>query len=311
MNRLDLPQVTRTYQNHVMDSTHWQHYTPCAGDVVVSTSYKSGTTWMQYIVLQLIYSGEGVPNLSSVSPWVDFRLLPVPELKRILETSQKRRCLKTHLALDGLPYYPQVNYIVVGRDARDVFMSWWNHYSNFTDQAYDGLNNTPGRVGDPMPRCPQDILDYWRIWITCGWFPWEQEGYPHSGNLHHTQSWWQFRHLPNLLFVHFSDLLANLEQEIARVAEFLAIPASPALIATIANAVSLQEVKKDPTKLLDPDQARFIWKDGVKTFFHKGTNGRWKDVLTREDLALYEQTAAAVLRPDCRRWLETGRIALP
>ena len=47
MNK-QLHQVTRTYQNHVLDSTRWQHYQPRADDIVVSTSYKSGTTW-QYL----------------------------------------------------------------------------------------------------------------------------------------------------------------------------------------------------------------------------------------------------------------------
>ncbi|MBV7327802.1 sulfotransferase domain-containing protein [Chloroflexi bacterium TSY] len=211
----NLPTVSRIYQNHTFDSTRWEHYTPRDGDVVISTSYKSGTTWMQHIVLQLIYLGREVPKLTEVSPWLDFRVsMPIEDLAKMLDAQTERRCIKTHLALDGLPYYPDVNYIIVGRDARDVFMSWWNHYSNYTDEAYTKLNTLPDRVGDPMPRCPQDIREYWRTWISRGWFEWESEGYPHSGNLHHTQSWWQFRHLPNVLFVHFNDLLGNVKEEI-------------------------------------------------------------------------------------------------
>jgi aryl sulfotransferase len=96
--------------------------------------------------------------------------------------------MKSHLPLDALPYYPQVKYIVVGRDARDVFMSFWDHYSNFTDATYAGLNDPRGRIGPPMPPCPQDIHECWTNWINRGWFEWESEGYPHSGNLYHTQS---------------------------------------------------------------------------------------------------------------------------
>jgi len=50
-----------------------------------------------------------------------------------------------------------------------------------------------------------------------------------------------------------------------------------------------------------------IFKEGAKTFFFKGTNGRWKDVLSAEELALYDAKAAQVLTPDCRAWLEQGR----
>ncbi len=53
-----------------------------------------------------------------------------------------------------------------------------------------------------------------------------------------------------------------------------------------------------------------IFKEGAKTFFYKGTNDRWKDVLTAEELSLYEEKAAQVLTPDCRAWLERGRKAL-
>ena len=46
-----------------------------------------------------------------------------------------------------------------------------------------------------------------------------------------------------------------------------------------------------------------FFEGGARRFFHKGTNGRWRGVLTEEDLALYE-TAAARLDPELRSWLE-------
>ena len=49
-----LPRMTRVYQNHHLDSTRWDRYRPRENDVIVSTSYKSGTTWMQMILYQLL-----------------------------------------------------------------------------------------------------------------------------------------------------------------------------------------------------------------------------------------------------------------
>jgi aryl sulfotransferase len=60
---------------------------------------------------------------------------------------------------------------------------------------------------------------------------------------------------------------------------------------------------------LDPG-LKNVWKEGAKSFFHKGTNGRWRDVLSAEEVQMYEEKAAQVLTPDCRAWLEQGRIAL-
>lgn len=220
-----------------------------------------------------------------------------------LEAQQHRRFIKTHLALDGLPYYPQVKYIVVGRDARDVFMSFLNHFANFNEEFVRALNEAPGRVGPsmPVPAYPGDPHEFWRNWITRGWFAWESEGYPSYGNMHHTQSWWNYRQLDNILFVHYNDLLSDLPSEIRRMAGFLDIPISDETIAEIVPDVSLTSLRRsaEADKLLD-----WAFKEGAQTFFFKGTNGRWKDVLTNEELAMYEKTASKVLTPDCRAWLE-------
>jgi aryl sulfotransferase len=49
------------------------------------------------------------------------------------------------------------------------------------------------------------------------------------------------------------------------------------------------------------------WKGGAQTFMNKGTNGRWREVLSAEELAQYDSLCAKALTPDCRRWLESGR----
>jgi aryl sulfotransferase len=307
-----LPQVIHTYQNHTLDSTRWEHYRPRVGDIIISTSMRSGTTWTQEIVRQLIFLEQDVPQrhkilLGEVSPWLEVRWDPLDEVIGKLEAQTHRRFIKTHVALDGLPFFPQVKYIIVGRDARDVAMSLWNFYANFTEALYEIINNTPGRVGEPFPP-PSRFQDFWRNWITQGWFPWESEGYPFWGNLHHTQSWWNYRHLENILFVNYNDLLADLKGEIRHIASFLDIPVSEEAIPVISQAVSLQTMRVNDERL-NPAPA-IVFKEGAKTFFFKGTNGRWKEALSPEELALYEEKAATALTPDCRAWLEQGRSAV-
>jgi len=302
-----LPEVRRTYQSALLDSTRWEHYTPREGDVVVTTPYKTGTTWTLNIVRQLIFLSQEVPPFKEL--WIDSRFQwPLDELMAELETQTHRRYLKTHLALDGLPYYPQVKYLVVGRDARDVFMSFWNHYRNFTPAAYDFFNNLPGRVGPPLPVCPEDVHEVWRDWITSGWFPWESEGYPFWGNLHHMQSWWNYRHLDNLLFVHFNDLKADLPEQVRRIAAFLDIELPEVALPDLLSHLSLETMRNEAAR--DRPQMAQIWTEGARTFFFKGTNGRWRGVLTPEEVALYDAKAAKVLTPECRAWLERGQAAL-
>ena len=46
---------------------------------------------------------------------------------------------------------------------------------------------------------------------------------------------------------------------------------------------------------------------GTGSFLYQGSNGRWRDALTDDDLVLYDR-AAASLDPALRSWLEAGRL---
>jgi aryl sulfotransferase len=220
---------------------------------------------------------------------------------------ERTRFFKRHLPADGLPYWPGTRYLVVCRDPRDVFMSFANHYGAYTDVAYDVLNGGDDFEGDPLPRCPDDIHALWRDWMTRGWFEWESEGWPFWSNLHHTATYWPWRHLPNVLLLHYSDMLADHAQAVRRIAEFCEIDADAALVARATERTTFEAMKRDAiAREADaPGQPEFF-RGGSKTFFHKGTNGRWRDVLDDDELALYAQAKQRVLEPDCARWLEEG-----
>ena len=297
----------RIYQNFLLDSTRWDHLPERDGDVVIATPYKCGTTWTQNIVLHLIFQDLKLRVIDDFSPWVDMRLRPIGELIATLEAQGHRRCLKSHLPLDGLNLRRNTKYIVVGRDPRDVFMSFWNHYSSYTPEILTEMNDTPGRVGPALMPCPGNIRELWDMWITKGWFDWETEGYPHWSNMRHVQTWWQDRAEPNILFVHYNDLLADLEGGISRIADYLDIECASETVSAIAGLVTFRSMRRD-AEVIDPGAVK-AFKGGAKTFFNKGTNGRWRAVLTEDDIAVYNAVANRELTSDCRLWLENGRAA--
>jgi len=312
---------SRIYQNHHLDSTRWAPYVPRDDDIIISTSYKSGTTWTQSVVRELIAYAMQQAGISdptqlpapdrASSPWVDARWTgPVDELHAQLAAQPHRRFIKSHLALDGLPIYAPVKYLIIARDPRDVFMSMWNHYSAYTNHFYARLNDTSNLCGDPCPRCPADIHQFWAMWIGRGWFEWEQEGYPFWGNMYHTQSWWNYRHLDNILLLHYADMKADPAGEIRRLADFLAIDVSAEVLTQVVETTSLKAMRQRAITAEAERDRPHTWRDGARTFFHKGTNGRWREVLTEAELAMYEQTRDRVLTPDCARWLALGRAGL-
>ena len=301
------PERTREYRNHHLDSTRWDQFAARDDDIIVTTAYKAGTTWVQRILAALVLGPVPlVSDLNDISPWLDARFWgPVEPLLEGLEAQRHRRFIKSHLAADGLRFFPQAKYVVVGRDTRDVFMSLFNHYSAYTNMMYE-LFNDAERPGPEFPRCPTSPRDLWRRWVSEGWFEWESDGWPFWSHHHHLSTWWEVRDLPNVLLVHFGDLKADPETEMRRIATFCNIDVRedtwPALLAT----VGLDAMRAEALGLNDPMAMAF--EGGAARFFYKGDNGRWRAVLTPDDLLLYE-SAATNLDPALRRWLEGGRHA--
>jgi aryl sulfotransferase len=297
----DLPRRTRTYRHHHLDSTRWDAVRHRPGDVVISTSAKAGTTWMQRVVSLLIFGTGPLPDvLTKVSPWIDCRYTdPLDEVVARIDAQRHRRFLKTHLPVDALPFSEDVRYIVVGRDTRDVFMSLWNHYRNYTEMMYD-MTSAGDPPGGPLPRCPDDPRRLWAQWATRGSFDWESDGWPFWSHHYHAAAWWPHRHRENVLLVHYNDLQADLDGQMRRVAAHLGIAVDGAAWPDLVDAARFESMKRSGRLLLGP-MDRFA--GGPDAFLYKGSNGRWRDVLSDDDLVLYDKMAAR-LDPALRDWLE-------
>jgi aryl sulfotransferase len=230
---------------------------------------------------------------------------PVEPMIAGLDAQTHRRFVKSHLAADGVPFLDQAKYVVVGRDTRDVFMSLWNHYTAYTDFAYE-LFNDAERPGAEFPRPPATPNELWPHWIGEGWFEWEPDGWPFWSHHHHLSTWWAARDQPNVLFVHYSDMLADIEGEMRRLSAFCDIAVSEERWPAIVEAVSLTAMREQAKAA--EQGTDMVFEGGTDRFLFKGTNGRWRGVLTEDDLALYDK-AAASLDPGLRTWLEHGRHA--
>ena len=51
-----------------------------------------------------------------------------------------------------------------------------------------------------------------------------------------------------------------------------------------------------------------MFQGGGWTFFHQGTNERWRGVFREDDLALYETKVQAMFPPSCALWVAQGRL---
>ncbi len=292
-----VPRKTRELHNHHFDSTIWNDFRFRDDDIVIGTYAKSGTTWMQQIVAQLIFGGDPDLPVAEMSPWLDLRVPPKAVKLPAVEAQTHRRFLKTHLPVDALVFSPKARYVYIGRDGRDVVWSFYNHHVNANASWYAALNDTPGRVGPPIGPPPADIRQYWRDWLDRDGHPW----WPFWENI---RSWWAIRGLPNVHLVHFEALKRDMPGEIRRIADFLDIPVDDTRWNAIVEHCSFDWMKRNATRSVPMGGA--FWDGGAQAFIHKGVNGRWRDVLTPDEIAEYEDRSVRELGRECAHWLATG-----
>jgi aryl sulfotransferase len=293
------PRKTRELRNRILDSTIWNEFPIRDDDIIIATYAKSGTTWMQQIVAQLLFGGDPELEVWQLSPWVDMRFPPREVKLPLLEAQTHRRVIKTHLPVDSLVFSPKARYLYIGRDGRDIVWSFYHHHLNFNQEVYDRANKTPGGVGPPFERPPAAIRQYWRDWL-------DRDGYPWWPFWSSVRSWWEIRDLPNVLFVHFTNLKRDLPAEIRRIAAFLAIPIDETRWESILEYCSFEWMKANAAKVAPNGGAS--WEGGAQTFFHRGTNGRWLDTLTAAEIAEYEARAVHELGSEGAHWLATGEL---
>src|SRR6185369_11351361 len=293
------PRKTCECQNHHMDSTIWNEFEFRDGDIVIATYAKSGTTWVQQVVSQLLFNGHPDLDVANMSPWLDLRFPAKEEKLRALAEQTHRRFLKTHLPVDALVFSPRAKYVYIGRDGRDVVWSLYNHHANANAEWYKAINDTPNRVGPPIQPPPTSIEVYFNDWLN-------RDGYPFWPFWENVQSWWNIRRLPNVLLLHFENLKKDLAGEIRHLANFLEISIDETRWNNILRHCSFDYMKKHATKSVP--LGGVFWEGGSQTFIHKGTNGRWRDTLGAFDSAKYEYVAQKNLGRECSSWLKTGQI---
>ncbi len=301
---------TRTYRSWVADSRRWNGYRPRAGDVVIATYPKSGTTWMQQIVSLLIFQSPQPRPVGDIGPWFDRRDMEnLPEaLMRQLDSQTHRRFIKSHVPFDGMPIYDDVKYIHVARDGRDACLSYHNHCRAIGAQALarlDEVGLADETLARPYPRAPEDPRDFFLRWMAEG-VSGEPDGVPFVSWFNFEGTWWAERHRANVLMVHYRDLKADLHGEMQRIAAFLGITVPQYLWPVLVDAATFANMRLHADEL-HPYIAR-VMTGGAQTFFHKGENERWHGVLTADDIAAFEARERERFEPECATWLHYGRL---
>ncbi len=280
------------------DSGRWLSFPFRPGDIVISARSKSGTTWMQMICALLIFQSTDLPApLAHLSPWLDWLTTGQQQVYDHLAAQRHRRFVKTHTPLDGVPAEPAVSYLVVARHPLDMAVSLYHQGDNIDR---DRLRRLTGAPPPDKPTAARPPLHSWLV----SWF--ERDTDPRTeldslpGVLWHLTDAWQRRREPNVLLVHYDDLLSDLAGEMRRIAAWLAIDVPEPRWLALVEAATFAAMRRKAGELV-PDPSGVL-KDH-QAFFREGRSGSGRDLLSAEQADRYHQRAADLAPSDLLAWL--------
>lgn len=283
----------QVYRSAVTDGSRWAAYNHRPGDIFVCTPPKCGTTWMQTIIASLLWPEGDFPGVvTEIGPWFDGLIYDLDEMVARLEAQTHRRYIKTHTPADGIPIFDTASYVVVARDGRDAFVSYANHMAHMRADLIGRLNaGATARGVDPVKEFRGDIHEFFDGWI------------PDAPPMRHIAAWWELRGEPNVLFVHYNDLKADLDRQMRRISAFLNVDVPAESWTETVDRCTFDRMRSDADRVGNFDR---VFEGGAASFLFKGTNGRWREVLTEDELQRYRRRSGELMTPEAAFWLEHG-----
>ncbi|KAJ6643608.1 Amine sulfotransferase [Pseudolycoriella hygida] len=115
-----------------------------------------------------------------------------------------------------------------------------------------------------------------------------------SPQIDHILNYWKLRHLPNVSFVHYEDLVNDSFNTIKTISEFLGCCYTDEQLKVLTEFVSFKNMKKNKAINREEDVARMEEKFGKKrpnpgfTFLRKGKVGTYHEDLTEDQIKKFD-----------------------
>lgn len=170
------------------------NYQPRADDIFIVGYPKCGTSWMQYIVYNILHQRPPPTDLlgwTSAMPFLEW------QGTESTEVMPRPAAIKTHMAFHLHPYSKEAKYIYITRNPYDCCVSFYYHTKGMS--GYSFKDGTFDEFFDMFVEGRVDIGDYFE----------------------HVLSWYEHRFDDNVLFMTYEDLKKDTTAWIIRIADFI------------------------------------------------------------------------------------------
>jgi hypothetical protein len=264
---------------------------------------------MQMICALLVFQTPDLDRpLDIISPWLDMQTRARDDIVADLDAQTHRRIIKSHTGLDGLPRVAGVTYITVGRDPRDVAISWEHHVENmdmtklFTARFNAvGLDDIADRLAEGPPDFGEGIV-FFQKWVDDDKPVTETNSL--AATLHHLQTFWNERDADRIVLMHYDDMTSDLDGEMRRLADVLDIEVNESRWPELVAAARFEEMRGHADRVT-PESSADIWVDNT-AFFYSGTSGQWRELLGPDDRSHYRARVESLVKPDFASWVHNG-----
>jgi aryl sulfotransferase len=281
------------------NTSFWKKYTKRDDDIIIASTIKSGTTWLQQIITQIVFEGKYDGKITDISLWVDSqRMMDEYKILKIIDSQTHRRIFKTH-SMSGdvcVDMNKKNRYVFITRDFRDVVWSWFNHIQNDPlkeiNELFGEVNkaNNEKELWDILMNTKHIFRSKSKKSITWAYFD-------------TVSSWIKCKDMDNVLIIHYNNLKRDLSGCVNNIARFLGYDHNDQIIDEIVKRSTFDWMKNSAEKYAP---ASFINKGTHDTFINKGVNKRWNDALSGDDHKEYDDLLREFVDESYVNWVKYG-----
>jgi Sulfotransferase domain len=234
-------------------------YQPTAHDVFVCSYFKSGTTWMLQMSIQIAHRGAAeFENIHHAVPWPDgpgrlkAHMIPLDDPSPVQRSPSGLRIIKTHRLQKDVPFAPEAKYIAIVRDPKDVCVSGYHFLRSL--------------VWGPLTPSVQHWVDYFLS-------PDFQQG----SWAEHLSGYWALRDRENVLFLTFDEMKRDGEGTVRRVSDFMGVDLDDAQFAEVVRRSGFDYMKEFDSQF-SPGQI-VPWGGSKGYLIRRGKSGSYAELL--------------------------------